>query len=163
MLKSPQTPFHHSYRTPWLFFPVFTIWNSACVCKSWLPSSSRKRPEDTSIFACVCLVFFWFVCFCFFANSCWEPGTQKVHPPFLSSDLRYHLSRSLEGGEIGKDIKSVGLKGNQPWIGMTDAETPILWPPDWKNWLSGKDPDAGSQGKKKNAKKQNGCLGRLYK
>ena len=39
------------------------------------------------------------------------------------------------------------LKGNQSWIltGRTDAETevPILWPPDAKNWLIGKDPDAG--------------------
>ena len=38
-------------------------------------------------------------------------------------------------------------KGNQPWIviGRTDAaaETPILWPPDAKNWLIGKDPGAG--------------------
>ena len=38
-------------------------------------------------------------------------------------------------------------KGNQSWvfIGGTDVEakTPILWPPDAKNWLSGKDPDAG--------------------
>ena len=38
-------------------------------------------------------------------------------------------------------------KGNQSWIfiGRTDAEaeTPILWPPDWKNWLIGKDSDAG--------------------
>ena len=38
-------------------------------------------------------------------------------------------------------------KGNQPWIftGRTDAETeaPILWPPDVKSWLIGKDPDAG--------------------
>ena len=39
------------------------------------------------------------------------------------------------------------LKGDQPWvfIGRTDAkaETPILWPPDGKSWLIGKDPDAG--------------------
>ena len=38
-------------------------------------------------------------------------------------------------------------KGNQSWIfiGKTDAEaeTPILWPPDAKNWLTRKDPDAG--------------------
>ena len=35
-------------------------------------------------------------------------------------------------------------KGNQSWIfmGRTDAEAPILWPPD-ENWLTGKDPDAG--------------------
>ena len=44
-------------------------------------------------------------------------------------------------------IKPVHPKGNQSWIfiGRTDAEakTPILWPPDGKNWLIGKDPDAG--------------------
>ena len=46
-----------------------------------------------------------------------------------------------------KEIKSANPKGNQPWvfIGRTDAEaeTPIFWPPDVKNWLIGKDPDAG--------------------
>ena len=46
-----------------------------------------------------------------------------------------------------KEIQPVHPKGNQSWIfiGRTDAEaeTPILWPPDAKNWLNGKDPDAG--------------------
>ena len=46
-----------------------------------------------------------------------------------------------------KEIKSVNPKGNQSWIftGRTDAEAEasILWPPDVKNWLIGKDPDAG--------------------
>ena len=46
-----------------------------------------------------------------------------------------------------KEIKPVNPKGNQPWIfiGRSDAEAeaPILWPPDAKNWLTGKDPDAG--------------------
>ena len=46
-----------------------------------------------------------------------------------------------------KEIKPVNPKGNQPWIliGRTDteAETPILWPPDVKSRLTGKDPDAG--------------------
>ena len=46
-----------------------------------------------------------------------------------------------------KEIQPVHPKGNQSWIflGRTDAEaeTPILWPPDEKNWLIGKDPDAG--------------------
>ena len=42
-------------------------------------------------------------------------------------------------------IQPVHPKGNQSWVGRTDAEaeTPILWPPDAKNWLIGKDPDAG--------------------
>ena len=46
-----------------------------------------------------------------------------------------------------KEIKPVNPEGNQAWIftGRTDAEAeaPILWPPDAKNWLTGKDPDAG--------------------
>ena len=44
-------------------------------------------------------------------------------------------------------IQPVNPKGNQSWIFIgrteTEAETPILWPPDAKNWLIGKDPDAG--------------------
>ena len=48
---------------------------------------------------------------------------------------------------VHKEFKPVNPKGNQPWIfiGRTDAEaeTPILWPPDEKSWLPGKDPDAG--------------------
>ena len=44
-----------------------------------------------------------------------------------------------------KEIKPVHPKGNQSWIfiGRTDAEAPILWPPDVKSWLIGKHPDAG--------------------
>ena len=46
-----------------------------------------------------------------------------------------------------KEIKPVNLKGNKSWIVTertnAEAEAPILWPPDAKNWLTGKDPDAG--------------------
>ena len=46
-----------------------------------------------------------------------------------------------------KEIQPVHPEGNQSWIfiGRTDAEAeaPIFWPPDAKNWLIGKDPDAG--------------------
>ena len=46
-----------------------------------------------------------------------------------------------------KEIKPVSPKGNKSWmfIGRTDAEAPILWPPDVKDWLIGKDPDAGKK------------------
>ena len=48
-----------------------------------------------------------------------------------------------------KGIPPVHPKGNQSWIfiGRTEAETPILWPPDAKHWLLGKDPDAGEDWK----------------
>ena len=55
--------------------------------------------------------------------------------------------RRLLSPLVCKEIKPVNPKGNQSWIfiGRTDAEAeaPILWPPDVKNWLIGKDPDAG--------------------
>ena len=55
------------------------------------------------------------------------------------------LERTLESPLVCKEIKSVSPKGNQSWIfiGRTDAGAPIVWPPDVKNWLIGKDPDAG--------------------
>ena len=55
------------------------------------------------------------------------------------------LEKTLESSLHYKEIKPVNPKENQPWIfiGRTDAEAPILWPPDVKNWLIGKDPDAG--------------------
>ena len=57
------------------------------------------------------------------------------------------LEKTLESPLGCKKIKPVNPKGNQSWIfiGRTDAEaeTPILWPSDVKNWLIGKDPDAG--------------------
>ena len=47
------------------------------------------------------------------------------------------LEKTLESLLDWKEIKSVIFKGNQPWIfiGRTDAEAPILWPPDMKSWL----------------------------
>ena len=55
------------------------------------------------------------------------------------------LEKTLESPLDCKEIQLVHRKGNQSWIsiGRTDAETPILWPPDVKNWLIWKDSDAG--------------------
>ena len=57
------------------------------------------------------------------------------------------FEKTLESPLDCKEIKPVYPKGNQSWIftGRTDAEAeaPVLWPPDVKNWLTGKYPDAG--------------------
>ena len=57
------------------------------------------------------------------------------------------LEKTLESPLDSKEIKPANPKGKQSWIfiGSTDAEaeTPIIWPPDVKNWLIWKDPDAG--------------------
>ena len=57
------------------------------------------------------------------------------------------LEKTLESPFDCREIQPVHPNGNQSWIfiGRTDAEaeTPVLWPPDVKNWLIGKAPDAG--------------------
>ena len=57
------------------------------------------------------------------------------------------LEKTLENPLDCKEIKPVNLKWNQSWIFIrrtnAEAETPILWPSNVKNWLLGKDPDAG--------------------
>ena len=57
------------------------------------------------------------------------------------------LEKTFESPLDCKEIKPANPKGNQPWLftGGTDTETkaPILWPPDAKSWLIGKEPDAG--------------------
>ena len=57
------------------------------------------------------------------------------------------MLKTLESPLDCKEIKLVHPKENQSWIFIAridaEVETPILWPPDVKNWLIGKDPDAG--------------------
>ena len=71
---------------------------------------------------------------------------KKINPKYSLEELILKLKLQFFGHLIWK-AKSVHSKGNQSWIltGRTDAkaEDPILWPPDAKNWLIGKGPDAG--------------------
>ena len=62
------------------------------------------------------------------------------------------LEKTLESPLGSKEIKPVNPKGNQPWIFIerTDAKVLILWPPDMKSQLIGKDPGAGKDGRQKN-------------
>ena len=68
------------------------------------------------------------------------------------------LKKTLESPLDCKEIQPVLPKGNQfcIFIGRTDAEaeTPILWPPDEKNWLIGKDPDAGKDWRRRRRRGQ---------
>ena len=63
------------------------------------------------------------------------------------------LEKTLESLLDSKETQPVHPKGNQSWIfcGRTDfeAEAPVLWPPDAKNWLIRKDPDAGKDWRQK--------------
>ena len=76
----------------------------------------------------------------------WELDHKKSWAPKNGCFWTVVLEKTLESPLDCKEIKSVNLKGNQFWIFIrridAEAETPILWPPDVKNWLIGKDPDA---------------------
>ena len=74
----------------------------------------------------------------------WELDYKESWAPKNCCFWTVVLEKTLEGP---LDCKEIHPKGDQSWvfIGGTDvkAETPVLWPPDAKSWLIGKDPDAG--------------------
>ena len=79
--------------------------------------------------------------------GCWELDCEGSWVPKNWHFWTVVLEKTLESPLNCKKSQPVHPKGNLSWIfiGRTDAEaeTPILWPPDAKNWLIGKEPDAG--------------------
>ena len=77
----------------------------------------------------------------------WELDCEESWAPKNWCFWTVVLEKTLESPLDCKEIQPIHPKGDQSWvlIGRTDAEaeTPILWPPDAKSWLVGKDPDAG--------------------
>ena len=78
----------------------------------------------------------------------WELDYRESWAPKNGCFWTVVLEKTLENPLDCKEIKPVNPKGNQSWIvigktDVTEAETPILWPPDVKNWLIGNDTDAG--------------------
>jgi len=77
----------------------------------------------------------------------WELDYEESWTPKNGCFWTVVLEKTLESPLDSKEIQPVHPKGDQSWvfIGRADAEveTPILWPPDAKSWLIGKDPDAG--------------------
>ena len=73
--------------------------------------------------------------------------TTKKAEPWRTDIFELWFGEDFESPLDYKEIQPVHPKGDQSWIfiGRTDAEAeaPILWPPDVKNWLTGKDPDTG--------------------
>ena len=73
------------------------------------------------------------------------------------------FEKTLESPLGCKETKQVNPKGNQSWIFIVrtnvEAETPTLWPPDVKNWLIGKDPDAGKDWRQEMAMTEDEMVG----
>ena len=78
----------------------------------------------------------------------WEFDHKESWAPKNWFFLTVVLEKTLESPLDSKEIQAVNPKANQPWIftGRTDAEAPILWSPEAKSQLIGKDPDAGKDG-----------------
>ena len=75
----------------------------------------------------------------------WELDNKEGWAPKNRCLRTVVLEKTLESPLDSKETKPVNPKENQPWIfiGRTDGETPILWPPDVKSLLIAKDPDPG--------------------
>ena len=109
--------------------------------KSFIVSGLTFRSLIHSVYLCV---WCWEVFLHSFTCSC------PVFPALFIEKAEWMLLNCGVGKYSWESLglqgdKPVNSKGNQPWIfiGRTDAEAPILWPSDGKNWLIRKDPDAG--------------------
>ena len=120
---------------PWDFPGKSTGVGCHCLLQNHLDNILKSR--DTTLPTNVHLVKAMF-----FSNShvwIWELGYKESWVLNNWCFWIVMLEKTLE------EIQPVHPKGNQSWIftGRTEAETPILWPHDVKNWFFGKDPDAG--------------------
>ena len=74
-------------------------------------------------------------------------GNFWMFSSLLYTQVELWCWRTLESPLDSKEFRPVNPKGNQSWIFIgridVEAEAPILWPPDEKSWLVGKDPDVG--------------------
>ena len=110
-----------------------------------LDRKKKKKSRDVTLLTKVHLVKAMVFLVVMYACASWTIHTEGGWVPKNLCFWTVMLEKKLES-PLDSKIKSVNPKGNQPWIfiGRTNAnaEVPILRPPDAKNWLIGKDPDA---------------------
>ena len=114
-------------RTPWISW-------------GWTPAKNKDTTLLTKVHIVTAMVFpvIMYGCESWDYKESWAPKNWCFWTVVL---------KTLESPLDCEEIQPVHPKGDQSWvfIGRTDAEaeTPVLWPPDAKSWLIGKDPDAG--------------------
>ena len=150
-----------------LFYPIYldsSTWQGLKrmhVCKESVVRQVRRKGYLEYIFYCSCIASVLSVTYYFvnkgpfsqgygFSSShvwMWELDYKESWVPKNWCFWMVVLEKTLESPSDCKEIQPVHPKGDQSWvfIGRTDVETetPIFWPPDAKNWLIWKDPDAG--------------------
>ena len=101
------------------------------------------KSRDIALLAKICIVKAMIFPIVMYGCGSWT--IKKTECQRIDAFKPWCWRRFLSPLESSKEIKPVNPKGNQPWIfiGKTDAEAPILCPPNVKSWLIGKDPDAG--------------------
>ena len=111
--------------------------------KLWLTLDSILKSGDTTLPTNVHVVKAVVFPIVMYGSESW---TIKEVQHWRIDAFELWLEKTLESLLDCKEIQPVHPKGDQSWVffGRTDveAETPILWPPDVKNWLTGKDPGA---------------------
>ena len=124
---------------------------------------SILKSKDITLPTKVCLV----KCFSGSYVWMWELDYKESWAPKNWCFWTVVLEKTLESLLDCKEIKPVHPTGNQPWIFIgrinAEAEAPILWPPDSKSWLTGKDPDAEKdwEQEKGNDRRCNGWMASL--
>ena len=107
---------------------------------------SILKSRDITLPTKVCIVKAMFFPVVMYGCESW---TIKMAEHWRIDAFKLWCWRRLDNSLDSKEIKAVNPKGNQPWIfiGRTDAEAeaPVLWPPNTKSWLIGKNPDGGKQ------------------
>ena len=113
---------------------------------SILKSRDITLPTEVCLVKAVVLMY-WCESCCVFMYGCESWTIKKAQCQRTDAFELWCWRRLLTVPLDCKEIQPVHPKGNQTWIFIgridVEAETPILWPPNAKNWLFGKDPDAG--------------------
>ena len=119
--------------------PYLHVHSPLLLTKPWAPGHILSSPAQVTTFKHKKL---------FINERMREREDHTIISVYLGEGLV--LKKTLENPLDCKEIQPVHPKGHQSWIfiGRTDAEveSPILWPPEAKNWLIWKDPDAGKDG-----------------
>ena len=145
--------------THFIFLDPKSLWTATAAMKLRHLLLARKamtnldsilKSKDITLLTNVCIIKTMVFPVVTYGCECW---IIKKAEHWRTDAFELVLEKTLYSPVDCKEIKPVNPKGNQSWTFTeridTKAEAPILWPPDMKSWLIGKDPDAGKNWRQK--------------